>query len=416
MLTKDIGLTRSIIDLLDNCVDGARQLRKKGNYDGLWVRLEASKETFKISDNCGGISVGITRDYAFRFGRPSEMEPTTHSIGQFGVGMKRALFKLGKMFRIESTTETSHFVVEVDVDKWKQEKEWEFEFNELQEKLPRKPSRQLGTMITVESLHPGISERFEHDSFQTGLLREIQEAHAHAMQQGLALTLDGIPIKYRPFHLLQSDQLKPGYKESSFGKGRSRVKVKLFAGIAAPNPAEAGWYIFCNGRLIIGADQTEIGGWGEGGEGTIPKYHNTFARFRGYVFFDADDASQLPWNTTKTGVDADSRYFRAVRLEMLTLMRPVIDFLRKLAEEKKAQDRNPLETAINAAKERELSKVKTHYVFKAPKAIPRVKGTGRISYYKLLDDIAKAKKALHVTTQREVGEKTFDYFFKRECE
>ena len=75
-----------------------------------------------------------------------------------------------------------------------------------------------------------------------------------------------------------------------------------------------------------------------------------------------------------------------------------------------------LETAINAAKERELSKVKTHYVFKAPKAIPRVKGTGRISYYKLLDDIAKAKKALRVTTQREVGEKSFDYFFKRECE
>ena len=83
-----------------------------------------------------------------------------------------------------------------------------------------------------------------------------------------------------------------------------------------------------------GADQTLTTGWGEGDGRTIPKYHNQFARFRGFAFFDSDNTGLLPWNTTKTGVDADSPIFRAVRLAMITLMRPVIDFLNKLDKEK----------------------------------------------------------------------------------
>ena len=72
MLTRDIPLTRAILDLVDNSVDGARRLRASGNYDGLWVRMELSVEQFRIADNCGGITVEIARDYAFRFGRPKE--------------------------------------------------------------------------------------------------------------------------------------------------------------------------------------------------------------------------------------------------------------------------------------------------------------------------------------------------------
>ena len=76
MLTKDIELTRAIIDLVDNCIDGARRLRPKGNYKGLYTRIETTKEYFKIVDNCGGISIELACKYAFRFGRPPEMRPT----------------------------------------------------------------------------------------------------------------------------------------------------------------------------------------------------------------------------------------------------------------------------------------------------------------------------------------------------
>ena len=53
------------------------------------------------------------------------------AVGQFGVGMKRALFKLGSFFRIESTTQPSRFVLQEDVDSWIARASWNFEFSEL---------------------------------------------------------------------------------------------------------------------------------------------------------------------------------------------------------------------------------------------------------------------------------------------
>jgi hypothetical protein len=118
MLVKDIELIPAIVDLLDNAVDGARRTRGGEQFDGLWVRIEASSERLEIKDNCGGIPVDLARDYAFRFGRPADMPRIPHSVGEFGVGMKRALFKLGKRFRIESTAKHSRFVLKVDEDDW----------------------------------------------------------------------------------------------------------------------------------------------------------------------------------------------------------------------------------------------------------------------------------------------------------
>ena len=99
MLTRDVLLTRAIIDLVDNSIDGAKRLRSEGDYSGLKVIIRFSEEEFSIEDNCGGISIPTARDYAFRFGRPKDAPSTTSSVGQFGVGMKRTFFKLGRFFQ-----------------------------------------------------------------------------------------------------------------------------------------------------------------------------------------------------------------------------------------------------------------------------------------------------------------------------
>lgn len=65
MLVRDIELIRSVLDLIDNCVDGARLLRGEGGFDGLSTRIEVTADSFRIADNCGGIPVNIARDYAF---------------------------------------------------------------------------------------------------------------------------------------------------------------------------------------------------------------------------------------------------------------------------------------------------------------------------------------------------------------
>ena len=102
MLIKDLPLIRSIIDLVDISVDGARRIGKKNDYGGLFVRLNLRADRFEISDNCGGIDVELARHYAFRFGRPAEMEPIPYSVGQFGVGMKRSLFKIQLLFLLKT--------------------------------------------------------------------------------------------------------------------------------------------------------------------------------------------------------------------------------------------------------------------------------------------------------------------------
>ena len=66
MLTKDVSLPSAIMDLVDNCVDGALRIRGRASLEGLEVSLTIGEREFRIEDNCGGIPLNIARNYAFR--------------------------------------------------------------------------------------------------------------------------------------------------------------------------------------------------------------------------------------------------------------------------------------------------------------------------------------------------------------
>lgn len=425
ILIKDIELPRAIIDLVDNSLDGARRIKgQDGPYDGLTIRLEVTPELFRIADNCGGIDVEIARKYAFRFGRPKDMKKTTRSVGQFGVGMKRAIFKLGKQFKVTSICDNSNFELSVNVDEWRESDKWEYEFSEVQVGTQNDPEA-LGTVIEVTNLHEIVSKDFSLEKFQAKLLKEIQEAHIESINKGLAITLNGIPLQIDPLEFLKSDSIKPALREITYESvdSEQHVQAKIFAGIGSSSPKAAGWYIFCNGRLILGADQSSTVGWGEDDEITIPRFHNQFARFRGYLFLDSDDSGLLPWNTTKTGIDADSPLYRSLRLEMINIMRPVIDFLNQLDKEKDIPDESDryLEKAIGKAQKLGLVSVvedepPENFITPKHKKIDVLPKEGTIQYRKSKADISKIKKILRVSSNREVGEKTFDYFLNNEGE
>ena len=421
MLTKDIDLIRAIADLVDNSVDGARRIKGNTEYEGLVIRLEVLATHFKIHDNCGGIPIEIARKYAFRFGRVKGMPETPYSIGQFGVGMKRALFKLGNIFNIESVTSTSKFSVEGNVQEWAKDKDnWDFIFSELNESF-QAMNDQVYTSIIVTELHTSVSEEFSLENFQKRLSLELEAAHQYSLNEGLIITLNGIPLTFRPAQLLSSDELKPAFVEKEIIiSGKVKISIKIYVGLAKSDPQNAGWHVFCNGRLILEADRSRTTGWGDG---SIPQFHNQFARFRGYTFFDSDDASLLPWTTTKSSVDTGSPVFREVRLDMLTLMRPVIDFLNQMERERKGRDDNtdptPLELIINEAKSVNLSDVGQTRAFIAPKlkteSTPKIR-MNKIQYSKPTEEIDRVKSVLKVSSLKEVGEETFDYFLRMECE
>lgn len=424
MLIKDIKLIDAIIDLVDNSVDGA--IRIKGgsdDYSDLTVRLNISEDKFTISDNCGGIPINIAKNYAFRFGRSSDMEDLPHSIGRFGVGMKRAIFKLGNEFKVESWTSDSHFIVQESVIEWNKKEKWEFHFSLLETNLSDVSRENQGTTLTITVLHENIKEDFRNEFVINKLGDLLKSKHHFNIEKGLSITLNGIPITIKPINLFSSDDLKPVNITEKFcdDAGNEIGTAVIYAGVSEPSNQDSGWNIYCNGRLILGPDRDIITGWGEGRGRTIPRFHGQFNRFRGFVFFDADDPSILPWNTTKTGVDEGVPWFRSVRLKMITLMRPVIDFLNQLDREKDKpidDDYKPLDTALRSSNPVKLDTLpdQTKFVSPKPSPPPPLILIGRIVYNKPKKLIDKMKKVMKVTKQAEVGSKSFDYFFARECE
>ncbi len=425
MLTRDIPLTRAILDLVDNSVDGARRIRSAGNYVGLWVRMELDAKHFRIADNCGGIPVDIARDYAFRFGRPKEAVGTPGSMGQFGVGMKRTFFRLGRHFVVRSTTTESRFTVDVDVNEWMADgdspERWHFKFSELKTGLHLK-EKDTGTVIEINQLLPNVADTFGLENFKSRLASEMSQAHALSLDRQLAITLNTLPIRHDPQELFASELLKPAYVEKFYpsealiGKPGPHVRVKLYAGVSKRSLHDGGWYLYCNGRLILRADQTATTVWGDRHQ--MRAYHADFAYFRGYAYFDSDDGALLPWTTTKTGVDIDSPIYKSVQREMIEITKPVLTFLSNLAKEKAAagQER-PLEDAIMSAKATEVQIVTQPHAFVAPQPARAPSGPKmqRIQYYKPTAEVEKAKQLLKVRSFTAVGEKTFDYFMRYEA-
>ena len=434
MLVRDISLVPAIIDLVDNSVDGARRLRPpsapdesadgSGNdarFAKLWINVRTSSEGFEVSDNCGGIPWLIARDYAFRFGRPDDAPETPDAIGQFGIGMKRALFKLGSSFAIDSRTADERFKLSVDVTEWQNTPEWVFP--NVVHTLEESSVDDCGTLIRVEPLHASVADTFKETRFRHNLALELARTHQATISDGLTITLNNLPIDVDVQTLLNTDQIHPARISLKLdSESSSPVHVDIIAGIAASSPTNAGWYIYCNGRLILGPDRSETTGWGEGKGKTIPQFHNQFARFKGYVFFESADVGKLPWTTTKDGIDEDHPMFRAIRPRLLDVARPIIDFLNSLDAEK---DRPPkdlvsLESLVDAAEKRggvAINTLSASERFSSPPRIPAPKRpqTQSIQYSRPVAQIEALKRVLKVGSARDVGESTFDFYFRREC-
>jgi hypothetical protein len=439
ILVRDVTLDLAIAEMVDNCVDGAKRIRSDTDFKGLKVDIHFNKDSFSVEDNCGGIPVEIATNYAFRFGR-TEKTPIIHRpIGQFGVGMKRALFKLGEAFHIESIAPRSSFALNVDVNKWKAESDWEFAYDDYHQNQ-RNKEEDWGTKISVKPLHDSIVAEFQLKNFEIRLIETIQAQQSESLQRGMIVTINGTALEIEQPTLLQSGQIKPLHisrtisittKHLKKKSVKKTIKVDIYAGVSERLLLTAGWYVFCNGRLVLKADKSRITGWGEevqlesgeadeaNGDNKLktPRAHWQFARFRGFVYFESEDGSLLPWNTTKSSVDTESPIYQAIKLEMIAAMRQVIDFLNKVDQESES-GATRLEEVLKQAKSVKLSKVasSTRFVFpKSRGAAAQVK-TQRITYVKSTEEVERVKEMIGASNPKQVGEKTFEYYLEREID
>jgi hypothetical protein len=411
MLTKDIKLERSIIDLIDNSIDGAKRIIEDDSYKGLYIHINISPDSFVIKDNCGGFSLHIASQYAFRFGRVADNNENdvANSIGRFGVGMKRALFKIGESFEVESKSEEDHFQVKTKVSEWSKINGWDFEYSLITSSNNLATN---GTYISVVNLNSDVKQEFSSAPFINGLINEIERTLNFYLNKGLEIKVNDTTLMKKDFNFLTYDKLKP-YSLIKTVKG---VDIKIFAGLDSSNLDYAGWYIYCNDRLVLERDKSNLTGWdGKKIEGNkIGKFHHSFAMFRGVVFFDSVDAKKLPLTTTKTGIDTNSEIYKIARGYMQDAMLQVMNFLRKIESEDQRND------IINNSKPVNVIEIKSK-VYEAKFISPELNDIENndthqtsVSFKAMKNDVESAKTFFSVTTNGEAGRKAFDYFIKAE--
>lgn len=417
MLTRDIPLEQAVLDLVDNSVDGAKKLAAEGGDFGAHsVHLVINGTLFSITDDCGGFSKDDAINYAFRFGRPAGSRRTPGSIGQFGVGMKRALFKFGDHFVVRSATPDEEWAVALDVPDWMENGDWHFpwaDFGDNRTISKGKP----GTEIVVDRLRPEVALRFGTVNFVNLVMELIRSKHRQFISQGLKISVNGKRIDASDIVLSLGDQLKPGYDELTItDEGETSVSVKIIVGIGQSIPKEAGWYVICNGRVVLSADRRSVSGWGlleeQSNRLMMPSFHNQYARFRGIVWFDSEDSSRVPWNTTKTDIDADSAVWQRAFERMIEMMRPVITFLNELDQDidENTRDNSPLFQYVSQVPVIRAEKVTSKSAFVAPnrQSVQFKPKTVKIQYSKLIEDVEFLKDELDLGSAKAVGEKTFD--------
>ncbi|WP_202949119.1 ATP-binding protein [Halomonas sp. KM-1] len=356
---------------------------------------------------------------AFSFGRNMPETHNNYSIGVYGIGMKRAVFKLGEDILIRSThsptlEEKESFTVPIKVNEWVVDDRlpWDFEI------LDDEALEQDGVEIIVKNLTPGAESSFDSPAFLQNLRRIISRDYSLHINRGIKITLNGEVISGWKIELRQSDDFEPmriEYEDSAEG---DRVLIEVIGGMAAPPPETSepdendesdrrfGWYVICNGRIVLAADKTEVSGWGTEG---WPRWHRQYSGFIGLVLFTSEKASALPLTTTKRSVDTSSEVFRRARPRLREVTRMWIDYTN--------QRKQSMEEAKK--KEAEATAIPVYSIQKRPtvtlpKLIPTpAERIANINYAVPVSKLKKLAKELGNINMpyREVGIKTFDYTY-----
>ena len=432
MITRDLTVDDSILDLVDNAIDAAvtrqcvnvmnvltEQPQECDRFDRakVTIDIDVEKDEFVIRDSCGGIPVNEAQETVFRFGNPQKRRPMG-GLSVYGIGMKRSFFKLGRKISMQSETKSESFRIDIDVDEWtsKGDEDWDFSFSKVAS-LDTPPAAP-GTTITITQLTEAAKRRCGLPGF-AGILREkIGSAYALFLAAGLEIEVNGKPATSKlPASVTAGEQIQPARQQFTFGG----VDVLIIAGVSPRDDRRRhGWYVFCNGRMVLDADKTEVTGW-VGGRG-LPKWHTKFGHFVGYLYFRSDDVHKLPWRTTKQGVVPDSAVYQRALAEMQVQARPVLDFLTKLypgeieADEIPEREGLRKEAAVSITK---LARDERTFKFTPPRPRPdRSQTLISIQYKKKRGEIEHVKScidSLGSASARKVGEYAFDYLKAQEC-
>lgn len=440
MLTRDIELSDAILDLLDNCIDGVVRKTKddaevEKPFEGFHAYINLDDNSFGIEDNCGGIEFDIALNYAFKFGRDQNdpRDKDAKTIGMYGIGMKRAFFKIG-MSAVVKTFNDRPLEVEIP-DGWESEPDWELPYVPMISDIA-----QGCTDITISKLRQGVREKFSSPNFIEDLHVSIANHYSRFIEKGFEIKVNGTVVPPKPMRLFYDShgQIKPYI----YFEHRENIDISVVFGFNAPpnglegddfgkdidedrSQDEAGWTILCNDRAVVFNDKTVLTGWGDG----AAKYHPQFVVLSGVVEFNSTDATELPITTTKRGVDTSSFTYIRIKKLMVNAMKEFMRYTTRWKNDPRDAQKPFFESASKLRIPEILIKSNEfehdvwtkkagdntgglEFIPELPKREGSKPDTRRISFVKRIPDIRKVSAFLDNGNEdlepKEVGEKAFD--------
>ena len=416
MITRDISLRDCIFDLLDNAIDGARRgASTTGSqpFIGRKIELRFDSQSFEIWDDCGGILLSDAINYAFHFGRkPNSPADVKGGIGLYGIGMKRAIFKIGRYCEVFSDADDAAFKVTVNVSEWESREDWDFAYED------RVRTDERGTRIKITDLNDGISQSLSDPAFKNELMRDIARDYAFFIQKELEINVCGDLVPSYTFQLSESNQVLPSFEEYE----DDGVRVRIMAGLAEAIPNDVpddlkpdkvdrfGWFVICNDRVVLPADKTDRTVWGDD---DFNVWHPQYNGFAGFVFFYSDDQRKLPWTTTKRELDASSPLYRRTITRMKLVTKIFMDYT-----DRRKFDIPAAQKAETPIRQVNISELKTQQSLKLPRfeSIEVKPDNVNISYRKPKREVEEIRSHIGnvAMTAKDVGSYTFDHFRKVE--
>lgn len=422
MFTRDITLEDCVLDLIDNSIDSyllkheisISQLIFGPDQNGTKrelgkIDVTCNERQIKVVDKCGGIPRKRAMDEIFCFGHATDNQ--TGKLGAYGVGMKRALFKIGNKVDIVSRTAKEGFEVSLTIDDWAKELEW---------RVPIKfvdgadSEKQAGTSITITELRDEVALRIKEGGVPKNILDDAATTYPYFLNQCVKLRINDTEVPPKTIGLGESLGIVKAAREKFTYNG---VNVTLAATIAPGQRTseEAGWNILCNGRAVVRANKDELTGWGNDLASFQPKYRS----FVGLASFESDQPLSLPWTTTKRDINRESGVFIYTRNLMVTMGKPILSFLNRQYPSDAATEVGDIRNAVGgvtAVSFREIaSKPTGGFSYTPPKK--KEKRNDWVRFQAPITSLDKVQRHLRrpSLTPSDIGRYTLDHFVKTEC-
>lgn len=438
LLTRDITLSNCILDLIDNSIDGIIKVKPYNNSDFTWntwqwqnnryewfyVKINLTESEFSIEDNWSWIDEKTLRDYAFRFWAGDNFEDRQYNwLWAFWIWMKRAFFKIWKNIRLETNTEDSSIIVDIDVDKRAISDDWNIEYKK-ESFDPNKHKR--GTKIIITNLNEDIKNQVKKETYIKNSLRNpIEKSYPLFMWAWMKISVNWTVLSSTLPDIVYKDECYWFYEEKNFNN--SWVDVKIIAWLImsegwlkTENTDNNWWFVFCNSRNVLyGNKDLNTWWWYKG----LRQFHSSLNPFVWYVFLSSNDEKKLPRNTTKDWIVFDNTTYQEILEKMVKVATPVVRFLARRYEKWEVDKK--WDTEIKSLFQNNVDSKSVVGLMQEVKeknqvfSLKESRDTEKIQYNVKKEKVEKVKEYLKEEwepspTNRTVWLYTFDYFYKRE--